>query len=461
MEIVTTTAPPVLPSACSGIPGASRRGLLLGAGAMALGALPRLSLAGSPEDVAGAWGRIEAGTLVTGERLDDEVRLAFPLFNAANVIADFDAGTQGAQNDVRLYRIVTTTTLPETGEILDVTGLLALPAGATGTVPVVSWQHGTILSFDQVPSNMTKLSDGGYVLSDEADSLETLFNLHRFAARGFAVIAADYVGKGPLRGERGESYGVKEATVATCTSILDAGMAAMRALGLAPGSLFLHGWSQGGLNTQWLHQSLRRNGVEITATAAASPFCDLDESWRYWAGRVTFPPPAGMAAYPEQPIWISLCMMVLIGSYERNYGMTGLFEAAIRPEHVALARAYAADFALDPAAIADLPSGPELLVDGFFDHFTDELNSAFLRQLQSNTATGWHYDRPFRFHTGHADEALHPAMVARTLAAGGAEAVNVPIANASHRATFLAGLYGDGVSLGGFDNASDWFTSLR
>jgi hypothetical protein len=440
----------------------SRRQVLLGLGALSVGGMmPCLALAASVENVQGQWGRLEAGTIVTGERLNDEVTRAFPLFNANNVVKDFSATSLGALNDVVLYRIVTSATLPDTGETLDVTGLLALPAGASGTLPVVSWQHGTILSFDQVPSNLTKLADTGYELSDDADSLETLFNVQRFAARGFAVIAADYVGKGPMRGTRGECYGVKHATVATCTSMLSAGLAAMRTLKLTPDRLFLHGWSQGGLNTQWLHQSLRRAGVEITATAAASPFCDLDESWRYWAGRAAFPVPQGMAVYPEQPAWISLCMMVLIGSYERNYAMPGLFEAMVRPEHVAFARRYASDFTLDPSNIKDLPAGSALLVDGFFDRFTHELNSAFLRRLLSNTATGWNYDRPVRFHVGLADEALHPDMVARSLSNGGANAIGVRIANASHRATFLAGLYGDAATLGGFNNACDWFTSLR
>ncbi len=88
--------------------------------------------------------------------------------------------------------LVTDVTVPETGERLKISGLLALPAGAKGPLPVVSWQHGTILSFDQVPSNLTRLADPTYRTSDAADSLETLFNVQRFAGQGYAVIAADY-----------------------------------------------------------------------------------------------------------------------------------------------------------------------------------------------------------------------------------------------------------------------------
>ncbi len=441
--------------------GLGRRDLVRGFGALSLGMTGAdfLSSTDAAADARSRTGiyRLEARTQATAARLDMEVAKAFPLFNAGPVLPDFDASTHGAANDVQLYRLVTSTALPGSGERVEVTGLLALPAGASGNLPVVSWQHGTILSFDQVPSNLTRLADADYGLSDEADSLETLFNVHRFAAQGFAVIAADYVGKGPLRAARGEAYVVKEVSTQTCTDMLEAGLAALRDMGITPAKLFLNGWSQGALNTQWLHQSLRSSGVAIEASAVASPFNDAFQAWRFWAGRETFPLPAGVEKYPEIPAWLPLCMIVLLGSYETYYGLDGLMEAAIRPEYQAMARKYWTDYAVDFAPDAPYPASANLLVDGFFDGFTDERNSAFIRHLANNGASYWRYDSPMRFHFGLADEAIHPQMVARVLSAGGALAVPVPVGNASHRATFLAGLYGDADSLGGNDNILSWF----
>ena len=94
------------------------------------------------------------------------------------------------------------------------------------------------------------------------------------------------------------------------------------------------------------------------------------------------------------------------------------------------------------------------------ERFTDERNSAFIRHLAGGVASYWNYDSPIHFHFGLADEAIHPEMVARALSAGGELAIPVPIANASHRATFLAGLYGNKDTLGGNKNASDWFSAL-
>lgn len=442
----------------------NRRSLLLGFGALSAGlagAVPAFADASETAVTPAAKGfRLEAGTIVSAQRLDEEVARAFPQFNAGPVLDAFDPSSRGALTDVQLYRIVTQTTVPETGEVVDVTGLLALPAGATGEVPVVSWQHGTILSFDQVPSNLTKLADADYQLSEELDSLETLFNIHRFAARGFAVIAADYLGKGPLRNGRGEAYVVKDATVATCTDILNAGLAALEELGVTKGKLFLHGWSQGAINTQWLHQSLRTSGVEIAATAVASPFNDTIQSWRYWSGREKFPLPAGTTSYPEIPAWLPLCMIIMLGSYELQYGLDGLIESAVRPEYQAIARKYWNDYSADFDAEAPFPTSADLMVDGFLDHFTDDRNSAFIRHLAGNAASYWNYDSPIRFQFGLADEAIHPEMVTRALSAGGRFTEGVSIAGASHRATFLAGLYGDESTLDGHDNVLSWFSEL-
>ncbi len=440
-----------------------RRALIFGAGAMAAGltdAAPAAARDGDNATPDKAAPGIDRSCRVSAARLDALVATAYPLFNKPVILPAFDSKAQGARFDVDLHRIVTHTVVPETGERLQISGLLALPVGVKGELPLLSWQHGTILSFDQVPSNLTLLADPSYELTDAADSLETLFNVQRFAGQGYAVIAADYVGKGPFRGGRGEAYGVKGVTVQTCLDMLLAGMNALQSLGSRPSKLFLHGWSQGALNTQWLHQALRGQSRPLTATAIASPFNDLNEAWRFWAGVQSFPLPKGVTSYPPLPNWISLCMIVALGSYELQYGLPGLMKTAIRPEHHALAEKFWADYKLDSDQAARFPSGADLLAPRFFERFTANQNSAFLRQFAANRATYWAYDSPIRFDYGLADEAIHPAMVFPALAAGGRLATGVAIAGASHRATFLAGLYGDASTLGGTDSVLSWFNGL-
>lgn len=434
-----------------------RRSLMLGASALAIGLADLPTAVASNRDTRNF--SIDRSCRVSAARLDQLVSDAFPLFNKPEILPPFNAKSQGARYDVDLHRIGTYTTNPENGERVKVSGLLALPAGIKGEIPLVSWQHGTLFSFDQVPSNLTLLADPARQLTDAADSLETLFNIQRFAGHGYAVIAADYIGKGPFRNGQGEAYVVKDVTVQTCLDILSAGEAAMHKFGVTPSKLFLYGWSQGAVNTQWLHQALRMQSRPIAGTAVASPFNDLNETLRYWTSAQIFPLPKGVTTYPELPDWIALCMIILFGSYESQYGLHGLMKSAIRPEYHDLATQFWADYKLDADKMKLLPTGANLLVPGFFEQFTASQNSAFLRHLAANRVTYWNYDSPIRFVYGLADEVLHPAMVYPALAAGGQLATGVPVHGGSHRGTFLAGLYGTDATLGGSDNVLAWFNS--
>jgi hypothetical protein len=439
----------------------ARRAFILAVGAAGAGRLGSSTPAQAASKKEIGRSAIDRSCQVSGQRLDALVAKAYPLFNKPVILPPFDAKTDGARFAVDLHRIVTHTVVPETGEKLKVSGLLALPVGIKGDLPLLSWQHGTILSFDQVPSNLTLLADPTYELTDAADSLETLFNVHRFAGQGYAVVAADYVGKGPFRDGRGEAYAVKAVSVRSCIDILAAGQTAMQSLGLRPSKLFLHGWSQGALNTQWLHQALRAKSHPLTGTAVASPFNDLNEAWGFWTGAQTFALPQGATSYPAPPNWVSLCMIVVLGSYELQYGLNGLMKSAIRPEYHDFALKFWKDYKLDIDQSRPIPTGANLLVRGFSDHFTDPQNSAFLRHFAANRASYWNYDSPIRFHYGLADEAIHPAMVSRALSAGGKLATGVPVAGGSHRGTFLAGLYGNASTLGGSENVLNWFRNYH
>jgi hypothetical protein len=439
-------------------PAPTRRNLLegLGLSAAAMTAATLVSgdalAAGPASRPAPSVAKVGEPVLVTKARLDELAAAFHPLFNQGNILAPFSAQVHGAKHDVLLRRITTMTRVPETGEQVQVSGLLAMPAGLKGPLPVVSWQHGTILSFDQVPSNLIRLGEAGYVPGDSGDSLETLFNLHRLAGQGFVVIAADYLGKGPCRNGRGEAYAVRQATVQTCLDILDAGLKTMRSLGASNAALFLNGWSQGGLNTQWLAQELQRRRVQVKAVAAQSPFNDLANSMRYWCGALTF---AG--EYPPLPAWISACLIITLGSYREYYRLDDLFRVAIRPEHLAVAERYWTDYALTEEVLRAMPPPSALLVDGFLDRFTADSNSRFLSLLAANSATFWNYKSPTRLYYGLADEALHPKLVTMALAANGPQVTGVPVPGASHRATFLASLYGTGAVVDGRNTVPEWF----
>jgi len=432
-------------------------GLAAGAAPLAAGSLWRPALAQAAPPVERRM-TLDNTVTVTRMRLDNLVATWHATFNTGDVLRAFDPAMQGAGSDVRLSRIITTTELPGTGERVTISGLLAIPAGATGRIPVVSWQHGTIFGTDSVPSNLTRIAEDDYVMRDGTDSAETLFMVQRLAANGFAVIGADYIGKGPLRDGRPEAYVVKEATTRCCLDMLDAGIAGMRSLGLEPGPLFLHGWSQGAINTQWLAQALQDGGRPARAAAAASPFNDLNETFRWWAGGLTYPAPTA-AAYPAVPDWVSLGMIIVLGSYQTYYGLDGLIEAAVRPEYHEMALKFWPDEGLDFDPAQHFPKTTELLTEGLFQGFIADVVSRFLRQLAANRATFWDYAAPMRFFYGLADEAIHPVLAQQPLAAGGARIDGAAVPRGTHRITFLASLYGNGAETSGQPDLLTWFRS--
>lgn len=417
------------------------------------------AIAGSGGASAASAGTLGGHVTLTRGRLDELAKTSYELFNEHDVLAPYDSDRFSARHDVDLYPLVTYTQVPETGETVKVTGLLAVPSGLTGPIPVVSWQHGTIISFNQVPSTLTLAAQPGYVLQENIDSKETLLNVHRFAANGFAVIAADYLGKGPLRDSRPEAYAVKAASIRTCKDVLNAGLAVMNQLDLEPSELFLNSWSQGGLNTQWLRQELQNIGRPVVAAAAASPFNDLTDAFAYWTGGISFPNPTS-EPYPRRPAWLVLATAILIGSYETSYGLDGLMASTVRPEYQAPLQKFWNDYALD-FDLAKLPMPEQLLIDGYFERYTSPVNSRFLRHLAANRATFWDYGSPMRLFYGLADEAIHPSMARKPLPAGGRFIDGVAIGRASHRATFLASLYGSPAVLEGKPNLLEWFNSMR
>lgn len=398
--------------------------------------------------------------VLSKERLDTLAQQFYKVFNEGGVLPSYSQGDHAARYDVELRRITTFTRIPETGERVKVSGLLATPSGLRGPLPVVSWQHGTIFSFDQVPSNLMRLSDPHYALQDNVDSLETLFNLHRLAAQGYVVIAADYLGKGPYRDGRAEAYAVRAATVQCCHDVLDAGMSMLKPLGIRATTLLLNGWSQGAINTQWLGLELHRRGIRVDAAAAESPFNNLPDSLRYWGGNLKFAS-SGAKPYPAVPAWMTPCLVILLGSYRTYYKLPDLFDTAIRSQHRAFAETFWHDYVLTAQIQHDMPTASEFFVEGFFERFTAQNNTSFLSHLAHGSTIYTQFEFPVTFYYGAADEALPPQLVQMALAAGGPRIQGVEVQGASHRGTFLSSLYGGGNAMGNAKTVLEWFDSVH
>lgn len=144
-------------------------------------------------------------------------------------------------------------TLDAAGNPTVASALLAVPQGATKALPVVSYQHGTVMLREEVPSRLKDEGELGLIL----------------AAFGYIAVLPDYLGLGDSPGFHPYHHAASQAT-----AVVDALRAARDSI---PGKgaswnkqLFLTGYSQGGHATLAAQRELEiRHAEEFPITASA------------------------------------------------------------------------------------------------------------------------------------------------------------------------------------------------
>lgn len=288
-----------------------------------------------------------------------------------------------ARNAVRLYRVSYPSVAPERGNRpVVLTGLLALPEGGAGRLPLVSYQHGTVYGRQQVPSFPEQ-------------SPETQLMIAQFAGQGYALIGADYIGMGESQEPQG--YMVKASHQQATSDMVTAARALMAANGVADSALFLAGWSQGGYVTMAMLERLEQNGVAVRAAATASapidPFATL-------LGFLNFP-------RPNDANWLTTLFILSSFSFENYYAIPGLARSVLRAEHYDLCRRAYEGQAVDPAQIPTQLR--DLVAEPYFDARFFAA-SAYGRQMAENQAFRWLIRSAVRNFYGEADEAIRQGI---------------------------------------------------
>lgn len=320
-----------------------------------------------------------------------------------------------ARTGVRLYRISYDSVVPEKGnKPIRASGLLALPDNAGATLPVVSYQHGTVYGRQEVP---------GF----PEQSPETQLMIAQFAGQGYAVVGADYFGMGIST--EPEGYLVKASHQQACFDFLVAAKGVMADLGRQSSKLYLAGWSQGGFVTMALLEKLERSGVKVDGAATASAPLDLGVAM---SGFLTYP-------RPFDAVWLNSIFILSAFSYENYYGVPGLARSLINePYYDAARKAYERQ----PFNAADIPSDlHKLLKAEYFDphYFAD---SAFGKLIAATQSYRWVIKSPVRNYYGETDEAITVGVgrmaqtYAQALGAGNPMVEAVSTGKTTHRGTF-------------------------
>lgn len=337
-----------------------------------------------------------------------------------------------AANAVKLYKIRYRSVIPEqANRPVELAGVLAIPDTEASSYPVVSYQHGTVFSRDEVPSVIEK-------------STETRLVIAQFAAHGYIVVAADYVGK--ASSPETDGYLVKEVTVQACYDMLMAAKAVLDAMKKPTGDLFLSGWSQGAWNTMVFRNRLETLNVPIKAAATASTPTDLYLLMTRWINHRS----------PLDADWLVGCAALLVNSYEQYYELPGLSTAAIRPQYWQTAHDFYENKIGWTAAAKVFPKSVKEFFQPDFVQSSSLMANRFYQHLFAARAYQWRYATPTRYYYGKADEVITPYIATLPVeyqeTIGGATATSVYAGDqADHRGTFIFGLL----------DQKQWFDQLR
>ncbi|MBR0965827.1 prolyl oligopeptidase family serine peptidase [Bradyrhizobium diazoefficiens] len=320
-----------------------------------------------------------------------------------------------ARNAVSLYRVTYASVVPERGNKPTVTsGLLAVPDVDGKSLPMVTYQHGTVYGKQEVPSFPEQ-------------SPETQLMIAQFAGQGYVVIGADYFGLGTST--EPEGYMVKASHQQATYDMLIASRAVLDHLELTATKLFLAGWSQGGFVTMAMLEKLEQSGIKVDAAATASAPVDV------------FVALNGFLSFPRKndASWVNSLFILSAFSFENYYGVPGLARSLIADAYYDVSRKA---YQREPFNAADVPTDLHKLIRA--DYFDPQFfaASAYGRLVAQTQAYRWIVKSPVRNYFGESDEAISVglgqlAMTYQRAIGNGNPAVEaISTGSTTHRGTF-------------------------
>ena len=320
-----------------------------------------------------------------------------------------------ARNAVRLYRVRYSSVVPERGNRpIEATGLIAVPDTGETSLPMVSYQHGTVYGKQEVPSHPEQ-------------SPETQAMIAQFAGQGYLVIGADYFGMGDS--PEPEGYMVKASHQQATYDMLMASRAVLDHMKIASPRLYLAGWSQGGFVTMAFLEKLEAGGIPVQKAATASAPVDVSVALN------------GFLSFPREidASWVTSLFILSSFSYENYYGVPGLARSLLTDEAYEISRKAYEREPFDPAAV---PTDLRKLVRA--EYFDPQFfaASAFGRLVASAQAYRWVIKTPVRNYYGESDEAISTGLgqlamtYQRAIGNGNPRVEAISTGPTTHRGTF-------------------------
>ncbi len=369
-------------------------------------------------DSASLRGELISATLISTQSQAD-INQAFTLFSVP----------LQAKSGARVYKL-TYRTLDAHGSLTPASGALLLPDALAASLPLLSYQHGTVTLKADVPSNLNE---------------EAIIGL-AFAASGYATAMPDYVGLGDSPGLHPYHHAKTEASATVDMLRAARTFCATQAVPLN-GQLFLAGYSQGGHATMAAHRELEQNyATEFPVTAAAPMAGAYDLSGTMYRDFLS-------SRSMPNPYYIAYFIM----AYRDVYQWTNALDTVLLPSYASQLPGYFDGYHESGQIDALVPAQPKTMFQpAFLSSLQNDPANFFRAALADNDVYTWTPQSPTRlFHClGDRDVLYTNSQVAlEYFHAHGATQVELidPLPSADHGGGVLPCLIA----------AKTWFDSLK
>ena len=280
------------------------------------------------------------------------------------------------QYGVDMY-VLTYETITPDGQETEASGLLAVPKGISTSAPLLSFQHGTVLNQNGVPSSVAVGSGMELGLI--------------FGTEGYAVCMPDFLGLGKGSGLHPYMHAKSEATVTI--DMIRAAKNKLADLGIALNNdLFLLGYSQGGHATMATHKAIEAEySNEFTVTASSPMAGPYDVS-----GAMTD------IVLAKEDYASPGYLPYMLYSYNSVYNIYSSVESILKSPYNSTIPPFFNGDNLYPmsnvnAAMPSIPS--DILTENAYNDIANKTNTALWNALEDNDLYDWHSIAPIRmFH---------------------------------------------------------------
>jgi len=289
--------------------------------------------------------------------------------SAAEVKSRASALASFVKSGVKVYRLTYHTKALDGKPVL-ASGVVLFPENFSDSLSVLSFQHGTMTTEDEAPSNYKPVGNAeAYVAATIGASL----------AKGYYIVMPDYLGYGESKSIQ-HPYQHRASLASASLDMLRAAkeFAGANHLKLKK-KIQLAGYSEGGYATMALHQEIEKNAASefmvLKSYPAAGPYDMV--STAQWVVSQTTEMPAAAASYY---LWVLL-------TYNQMYGINAPLTDLVTPLNASkIAAATAAGNPL--AAQIDLDPS-KLYTPAFISGIKNATNTKFIAALRENNVYDW------------------------------------------------------------------------